>query len=489
MKGRAVLRLLNPVAWPLSIKIPVAVVVLMLIVSAILTNRILARLAEMQETHLRDLASAYMDGLSASLVPSVVRQDVWEVFDTLDRSRERYRALKVNWTVVTNAEGRILAASDPARFPTEAPLDPVVGQASLAGQNVRFVTDRATAFLYRPLTYQDREIGSIYAEADIGDLLRERSDVFTTLVITNALLTILIAVGGYLAIRQMIRPVGVLSARLDQGTQGSVEPIPEAAVEREGEEFQRLFRRYNALVNAVNEREALAARLAEEEKLASLGRLASGLAHEINNPLGGMLNALDALRRHGDRDSVRATSFRLLEQGLTGIRDLVRSTLATYRGDTKGRQLDPADIDDLKLLIQPEVKRKRLRLHWENRMTGAADASVTPIRDAVLNLLLNACEASPEEGLLRFSVHASETSLVVTISDDGGGLPPDVKEYLERPDAGGAPLDRRSGLGLWMVKRICHDLGGQLRSTAKNGPGTEIVMTIPLAEQVLRDVA
>src|ERR1700740_2222073 len=99
MKAATHFRALNPFAWPLSVKIPLAVVMLMLIVSVILTNRVLTRLGEMQERHLEDLASAYMDGLSASLVPSVVRQDVWEVFDTLDRSRERYRALNVNWTV------------------------------------------------------------------------------------------------------------------------------------------------------------------------------------------------------------------------------------------------------------------------------------------------------------------------------------------------------------------------------------------------------
>jgi signal transduction histidine kinase len=120
------------------------------------------------------------------------------------------------------------------------------------------------------------------------------------------------------------------------------------------------------LVRGVNERKLLATKLSEEEKFASLGRLASGIAHEINNPLGGMFNALDALKRHGDRDSVRQTSIRLIEQGLSGIRDLVRSTLVTYRADKNESVLPPRDLDDLRLLIHQEVKRKRLHLHWHN---------------------------------------------------------------------------------------------------------------------------
>ncbi|MEP7174699.1 MAG: sensor histidine kinase, partial [Aestuariivirga sp.] len=110
---------LNPMTWPLSFKVPLLVAVLMFTVSAIITNRVLTRLEENQEQHLQQLASAYLDGLSASLIPSVFRGDVWEVFDTLDRSRERYRGLNVRWTIVTNAEGKILAASDPAKFPSD----------------------------------------------------------------------------------------------------------------------------------------------------------------------------------------------------------------------------------------------------------------------------------------------------------------------------------------------------------------------------------
>lgn len=468
---------LNPSSWPLTAKIPLVVAALMIAASAIVTNRVLSRLAETQESHLEQLTDAYLDGLATSILPSVLREDVWEVFDALDRAKERYKSLDLRWTTVTNAEGHTLASSKPTEFETFSFLSRAVRAQFPQTENMVVQQDTEIAYVHRALEYQGRTIGRVYAAVGIAALNNERSEVFLTLLATNSILTLLMAALGYITVRRMMQPIKILSQHLDAGQRGPVEAIMDRDLDAHGLEFGRLFRRYNAMVLGVNERELLATKLSEEEKLASLGRLASGIAHEINNPLGGMFNAIDSLKRHGERESVRQTSLRLIEQGLSGIRDLVRSTLATYRADRNESVLTPSNLDDLRPLIHPEVKRKRLNLQWTNEIGEELQLPAVAMRDAVLNLLLNACAASTEGGTVTFAARLQDHRLVVEIIDEGPGLPTNVRRYLEHPEVGSAPIDQRAGLGLWMVKRLAMENGGELKAGHNDGGGTRITLT------------
>lgn len=452
----------------------------MIAISTVVTIRALSRLEVSQQKNLDVLSSAYLDGLSASIGPAVVREDVWEVFDALDRSRERYKGLNVQWVTVTNADNQTIASSMPTRFPPLEPMSPGALALFASNKDIEVNDDKAEARMTRPLLYQDQVIGHIYALADISGLVAERSAVLRELVLANALLTLFLVVFGALFVRRMLEPVGVLSRYFTQGREGNMTPIPSDLVDRQSREFHDLFDRYNSMATAVNEREQLAAELAEEEKLASVGRLASGMAHEINNPLGGMFNALDSLRRYGAREEVRATSIRLLEHGLSGIRDLVRSTLTSYRADQRPRDLTPTDLDDLRLLVKPEARQRKLRLSWQIEFADPVHVPAVPVRDAILNLLLNACHACREEGHVSFVARTEGGHLIAEVSDTGEGLPQNVKEYLERDGAGAAPMDRRSGLGLWIVKRHCDELGARLRVVSAGSAGTTLRMLIPL---------
>ena len=206
----------------------------------------------------------------------------------------------------------------------------------------------------------------MHAAFDIAPLVAERRSVLFALIATNAILTVIFAAAAWLTVTRMLRPVRVLTAHLQAAAEHRGELIPARIVAQAPGEFRPLFQSFNDMAEAVREREALAKQLADEERLASLGRLASGMAHEINNPLGGLFNAIDTLKEHGGRPEVRRRTIDLIERGLRGIRDVVRTTLVTYRTDGDADVLKATDIDDLKLLVEPEIRRKELTLGWTN---------------------------------------------------------------------------------------------------------------------------
>lgn len=288
---------LDPRHWPITLKVPLAVAALMVLVGLVLSERVMARLAETQERHLRDLAQGYLDGLSSALAPSILRDDPWEVFDALERAQDLNKGLRPLEAVVTGADGRVIAASDPRRYPIGATLPPP--DTATDGRDFGFDPGGETASAVRVLAYPGHAVGVIRTTFDTRHLAAERRQVLVTLAATNGMLTLLLAAGGWLLVSVMMRPVRVLSRHLGQAADAAPTLIPASAVARTRGEFGNLFRRHNALVRSMAEREDLSRRLAEEERLASLGRLASAVAHEINNPLGGMLNALATLKTHG----------------------------------------------------------------------------------------------------------------------------------------------------------------------------------------------
>ena len=131
------------------------------------------------------------------------------------------------------------------------------------------------------------------------------------LIATNAALTLVLALAAWLTVRRMMRPVGVLAAHLEAGAERQVEPIPPMdRWARPRSSSAACSRRSTAWRRRCASGRHLSRQLAEEERLASLGRLASGMAHEINNPLGGLFNAIDTLKQHGSAAEVRRRTRR-----------------------------------------------------------------------------------------------------------------------------------------------------------------------------------
>lgn len=474
--------------FPIGVRVPLFTSVFMLAVSFIVTNTVLSRLAQTQERHLQKLSLAYVDGLSASLVPHILREDIWEVFDTLDRSRSVYTGLNALNTVVLSSDDMVIAASDPAAFPTAEAVNPAILRDIAVGGQLTIDETSETARLLRQVKVQGQHIGSVYADLDISALLAERRSVLWQLIVTNVFLTIALTCAAYFLVRRMVEPVRTLGDYLERGGGGSMEIIPPHQLQSATGEFRRLFERYNVMARAANDRLELAAQLAKEERLASLGRLASGMAHEINNPLGGLFNALDSLKRYGNRAEVRASSIRLIESGLGGIREVVRAMLMSYRQKNDPGFLRPQDIDDLRYLIKPSLRQKQLKIEWSNEIGSEIRVWRQHIRDAALNLLLNACAASPIGGTIHFRTSILDNSVKLQVWDEGEGMPEPYRAFLEARGTSRTPLKPGGGLGLWMVRRLLDEVNGTA-SVETGGDGTTIRLTIPVASEDARNVA
>jgi signal transduction histidine kinase len=476
-------------AWPLTVKIPLAVAALMILVATAVSQVVLSRLESDQENNLRLLAGAYLDGLSAAALPAVIRADVWETFDALDRSRGKYAGLAVQHAIVELPNGNILASSDPKRFPVDTRIPEDERRRYPADSELRLDDSSNEAWLARALTEGGLPVGRILAATNIEPLRKIRRDVLTTLILVNSALTLGFALIGYFVVKRMVQPLGVLARYVERVREGTVEPIPERYQRNLAGEFARLFDRFNAMAQSLNQREALATRLAEEEKFAMLGKLASGMAHEVNNPLGGMLNAIDTLQVHGDDPAARQKSLEFLKRGLAGIRSVVRATLATYKGGSAPSLLTPGDLDDLQFLVQHETGARRLKLAWRNALDRPVPIDGSGVRQITLNLLLNACAASPNDGTVGVEANFGAGLLHISITDEGPGLPEEMATLIRRSDHLAAPPGGSAGLGLWTTTRLVRDLGGRIEFEAGPG-GTRIRVTLPIQEtEVLHAIA
>ena len=148
---------------PMAVKIPLVVTIFMAAVAVFVSERVLTRFQEAQTKHLGDLATIYLDGLASSLVEPVVREDVWETFDIIDRARQTHAGLRLTETVVAMADGRVLASSDPRAHPSWTNLPPSFLTQQTQAPMVVVRDDEAQAVSRRDLSSGGTIVGSVHA--------------------------------------------------------------------------------------------------------------------------------------------------------------------------------------------------------------------------------------------------------------------------------------------------------------------------------------
>jgi len=467
---------------PITLRVPLLVALLMVAVAMIASQQVLSTLDRLQASRIAELARLHVQSLSVALGPHVLREDIWEIYDTLERAAGQSMGRRAVFSAVADTHGRVLAATNPSRAPVDSPLATLAKGAQAPGSLTALSgTDRLK--LLAPLVYQGRAVGELLTEIDLSDINAERARTQRILILGNIAVATIFALLGYLASRRLLSPVTQLVNRM-RGVEGIPEAIPANEIPLGDTETAQLLRTYNDMVGAMRARAETERRLAERERFVSLGRLSGSLAHEINNPLGGLLNATDTIERYADRPEVVRQSAALLTRGLKHLRDVAKATLDLNRFDHANRGLTREDFDDLRLLIGPEIRRRAQHLDWAVQLDDGfcADVGGAAIRQIALNLLLNATNAAGQGGRLGFEVVEHRGRIEITVCDDGPGLSPSARARL----LGDGPVQTGGGVGLRMVCDLVAGLHGWI-VPSDAGAATEIRVLIPLAREPAKD--
>ena len=229
------------------------------------------------------------------------------------------------------------------------------------------------------------------------------------------------------------------------------------------------------------------------ERMASIGKLAAVVAHEINNPLAGVLTYAKLLKKRAAKEpSVNSENIEMLDLIESESRrcgEIVRN-LMTF-GRPSSMNYKPADlnsvIDRCVRLVQHQLDLKNIELHL-NLARDLASVRCDPgqIEQVLLALVMNAIDALPDGGTLTLATHKAPTGtdVQVEVRDDGVGMPPEVLKNMFEPFFTTKERGRGLGLGLAISRQIVERHQGKIEVKSEPGKGTQFTITLPMQASV-----
>ena len=228
---------------------------------------------------------------------------------------------------------------------------------------------------------------------------------------------------------------------------------------------------------------SLERRLHRAEYQASIGKLARGIAHELNSPLDGVLRYTHlALEQLTDDSPVREYLIHVKE-GLDRMVRAVRTFLEFSRQVTTPvhRVADLNQlIEDALLLVHHRAKFQQVRVvkQFGERLPAVLDGG---LQHAIVNLLKNAFDAMPHGGTLTLTTRSANGQVHVEIEDTGSGIPADIRPRMFEPFFTTKPIHKGSGLGLIIAKEVVERSGGVIDFTSREKVGTTFRIRVPMA--------
>ncbi len=229
-----------------------------------------------------------------------------------------------------------------------------------------------------------------------------------------------------------------------------------------------------------------------KDRLAAVGRVAAGLAHEIRNPLGAMRGAIQVLESNTERGSMNAELMEIILKESDRLNSIITNFLSYARPPAaEFVQTDVAEaVRELMKLLRhsPDVEAHHELIDDSGSESIMVAADPAQLRQIFWNLARNAMQAMPNGGKLRIGLERIPNNRVrITIEDTGKGMSPEQVEQLFEPFSNST--SGGTGLGLSIVYQIVRDHNGVINVRSLEGKGTTITIDLPTGEQTRRNLA
>jgi two-component system NtrC family sensor kinase len=350
-------------------------------------------------------------------------------------------------------------------------------------------------------------IGILYVGTLEKPYIDTAKGVMLTFTLLASLCVLLLLIMLYFSTTRIIKPLQRMVAATHQIADGDLNHKVEIQSQDEIGELASAFNQMTEKLKAANkelvdwattlekkveertkELVEMQARLVQSEKLASLGKLAAGIAHEINNPLGGVLIYTHLLLEDADKGSAQSENLKKIVKETTRCKDIVKGLLEFSR--PKEPEMVLTDIHDALnralAIFEPQALFQNIKVQKEFSEVPRIVADSSQLQQVFINIISNAAEAMAGSGILtiRTSLDKQTDRIQIEFTDTGHGIKPEDMSRLFEPFFTTKEVGKGTGLGLAISYGLVQKHQGSIEVRSEIGKGSVFTVILPVKRDV-----